>query len=41
MAPDGVLFDGDTIRIEAIRAEDECAGTRATLATQCGSARVA
>ena len=33
-------FDGDRIRIEAIRAEDEYAGTRATLPARCGKARL-
>lgn len=38
--PDGVRFDPSTIRIEAIRAEDEYAGTRVTLPAQCGTARL-
>jgi hypothetical protein len=38
--PDGVAFDGNGIRIEAIRAEDEYAGTRATLKAQCGTAKL-
>ena len=38
--PDAVVFDADAIRIEAIRAEDEYAGTRATLPARCGSARL-
>lgn len=38
--PDGVGFDGERIRIEAIRAEDEYAGTRATLPARCGKARL-
>jgi len=38
--PDAVSFDGDGIRIEAIRAEDEYAGTRATMPARCGSARL-
>jgi hypothetical protein len=38
--PDAVTFDADAIRIEAIRAEDEYAGTRATLSARCGSARL-
>jgi len=38
--PDAVLFDADGIRIESIRAEDEYAGTRATLPARCGSARL-
>lgn len=37
---DGIVFDADTIRIDAIRAEDEYAGTRATLSASCGSARL-
>lgn len=37
---DAVEFDGDRIRIEAIRAEDEYAGTRATLPARCGNARL-
>jgi hypothetical protein len=38
--PDAVRFDGERIGIEAIRAEDEYAGTRATLPARCGKARV-
>lgn len=38
--PDAVDFDGERIRIEAIRAEDEHAGARATLAARCGKARL-
>ncbi len=38
--PDAVDFDGERIRIEAIRAEDEYAGTRATLPARCGKARL-
>ena len=38
--PDAVDFDGEHIRIDAIRAEDEYAGTRATLSARCGSARL-
>lgn len=37
---DAVEFDGARIRIEAIRAEDEYAGTRATLPAHCGKARL-
>ena len=37
---DAVDFDGERIRIEAIRAEDEYAGTRASLPARCGSARL-
>ena len=40
-SPDGILFDADSVRIEAIRAEDEYAGTRATLQARCASARLA
>lgn len=40
VAPDAVSFDGDHIDIEAIRAEDEYAGTRATLHARCGKARL-
>lgn len=38
--PDAVSFDGGTIGVEAIRAEDEYAGTRATLQARCGKARL-
>ncbi len=38
--PDGIEFDAGAIRIEAIRAEDEYAGTRAALPARCGSARL-
>jgi hypothetical protein len=38
--PDAVVFGPETIRIEAIRAEDEYAGTRATLQAHCGTARL-
>jgi hypothetical protein len=38
--PDAVDFDGERIRVEAIRAEDEYAGTRATLPARCGQARL-
>ena len=38
--PDGVLFGGERIRIEAIRAEDEYAGTRAVIQARCGAARI-
>jgi len=38
--PDAVVFDTDAVRIEAIRAEDEYAGIRATLPTRCGTARL-
>lgn len=39
--PDAVTFDAARIEIEAIRAEDEYAGTRATMPARCGRARVA
>ena len=38
--PDAVVFDPDSIRIEAIRAEDEYSGTRTTLLARCGTARL-
>lgn len=38
--PDAVAFDADNIEIEAIRAFDEYAGTRATVPATCGSARL-
>ncbi len=38
--PDAVAFDGEHIEIEAIRAQDEYAGTRATLRARCGKARL-
>ncbi len=38
--PDAVSFDGEKISVEAIRAEDEYAGTRATLPARCGTARL-
>ena len=38
--PDAVAFDADAVRIETIRAEDEYAGTRATLPARCGTARL-
>jgi predicted nucleotidyltransferase component of viral defense system len=40
VAADAVEFDGERIGIEAIRAEDEYAGTRATLLARCGKARL-
>ena len=40
VAPDAVSFDTDAIEIKAIRAEDEYAGTRATLPARCGKARL-
>ena len=38
--PDGIEFDVSSIRLQAIRPEDEYAGTRVTLLARCGSARV-
>lgn len=38
--PDAVEFDGEGIQIEAIRAEDEYAGTRATVPARSGAARL-
>jgi hypothetical protein len=38
--PDAIVFDGDAIRIEPIRAEDEYAGVRTTLPARCGTARL-
>ncbi len=38
--PHGVVFDPASIRLEAIRPEDEYAGTRVTVATRCGAMRV-
>ena len=38
--PDAVSFDADKIQVEAIRAEDEYAGIRATLPAQLGTARL-
>lgn len=38
--PDAVVFDTDSIRIEAVRAEDEYSGTRVTLLARCGPARL-
>lgn len=38
--PDAVRFDADKIQVEAIRAEDEYAGIRATLPAQLGTARL-
>ncbi len=37
---DAVNFDGEHVRLEAIRPEDEYAGTRATLPARCGTARL-
>jgi hypothetical protein len=36
VAPDGIAFDPRSIRLEAIRREDEYAGTRARLLATCG-----
>lgn len=38
--PDAVTFDGDGIEVEAIRAEDEYAGVRATIPAQLRTARL-
>lgn len=38
--PDAVIFDGDDINFEAIRASDEFVGLRALLPARCGRARV-
>lgn len=38
--PDAVSFDGEDIGVEAIRTEDEYAGSRATVRTRCGKARL-
>lgn len=38
--PDAVNFDGEHIGVEAIRAEDEYAGTRASIHARCGKARL-
>ncbi len=38
--PDAVVFDADGVKIDAIRAEDEYAGTRVALPARCGSARL-
>jgi nucleotidyltransferase AbiEii toxin of type IV toxin-antitoxin system len=40
VAPDGVVFAADALRIEAIRAEDESAGVRVILPARCDSARL-
>ncbi len=37
---DGLEFDVDSIRLEAIRAEDEYAGTRVTMRVRCAQARL-
>lgn len=38
--PDAVRFDAEKIEVEAIRAEDEYAGVRATIPAQVGTARL-
>ncbi|MBI4914907.1 MAG: nucleotidyl transferase AbiEii/AbiGii toxin family protein [Acidobacteria bacterium] len=38
--PDAVIFEAAAVRVEAIRAEEEYAGTRATLPARCGTARL-
>jgi len=38
--PDGVVFDPGALRIEAIGAEDEHAGTRVALPARCGTAQL-
>ena len=38
--PDAIEFDAGTVRIEAIRAGDEYAGTRTILPARCGTARL-
>ena len=38
--PDAVVFEADAIAIEAIRVDDEYAGTRAILPARCGTARL-
>jgi len=38
--PDAVAFDADAIQLEAVRAEDEYAGTRVRLPALCGTARL-
>jgi hypothetical protein len=40
VASDGVSFDPRTIRLDAIRREDETAGTRARLLATCGSIKM-
>jgi len=40
VVPDAVEYDVDSLEIEAIRADDEYAGARATLPARCGSARL-
>jgi hypothetical protein len=38
--PDGITFDPASIRLEAIRPEDEYAGTRVRVLARCGNAKV-
>lgn len=38
--PDGITFEAESLRLGDIRAEDEYAGTRATLDARCGTARL-
>lgn len=38
--PDGAMYAADSVRVEAIRAEDEYAGTRVMLPVRCDSARL-
>jgi predicted nucleotidyltransferase component of viral defense system len=38
--PDAVVFDTESIHVEAIRAEDEYVGRRAKLLARCGTARL-
>lgn len=38
--PDAVVFDGERIAVEAIRADDESAGTRATILASVGKAKL-
>ncbi len=40
MPPDAVSFHGEGIEVEAIRAEDEYAGVRATIPAKLGTARL-
>lgn len=40
VAPDAVEYDADPLVVEAIRADDEYAGVRATLPARCGNARL-
>lgn len=40
VTPDGIVFDPESIRIDAIRAADEYAGTRARLQARSGKSRL-